>query len=140
MSALDVLAHIDAAENLVYGDVGSLIDYYDLEPPDSAWAAESTLRHWVAGALRARGHLVEAHEVIAGRRYDDPDGSGSVLAGITGAIAVESGLAPRWGSDSERQVGDDIAIGVLLGAPLDPMQRALDVLGPEGLAMTMFGR
>lgn len=34
----------------------------------------SAYRSRVAGALRANGHIIEAHEALSGKLYVDPDG------------------------------------------------------------------
>lgn len=81
--------------------------------PQGAQECDSAFRHRVAGALRDRGHLIEAHEAQQDRRYDDPDGDVDVLAGVTGALAqAQQGI--DYHVRGEQQVGSDIAAGALI--------------------------
>ncbi len=70
------------------------------------------------------GKIIEAHEAYQDKRYEDSD---SVMTGITGAVA-QAFQGVDYGSHGERQVGDDIAAGILAQAPkreVDPMMMLL---------------
>ena len=90
----------------------------------------------VTGELRAQGQIIEAHEAYSGRRYDDPDqGPTGPMTGIFGAVAQAMQGREYSPHDPERQIGDDIAAGVVSRAGKDHTKRALgaifDDLGPE---------
>lgn len=81
--------------------------------------AESNIefRERVAGELRDKGRIIEAHEAYHNCLYDDP--SGAPMTGIIGAVAqVMQGI--DYGSSGNRQIGDDIAAGVAATRPPDP--------------------
>lgn len=82
--------------------------------------SDDAFRHRVAGELRNMGHLIEAHEVQAGKRYDDgPD----AMTGILGAVAMA--LAGRsYGSSGSGRVGDEIAAGHLVRFDISPEGQA----------------
>jgi len=85
---------------------------FDIEPQRTDEHAQA-FRERVSGILRAQGHIIEAHEALRNRLYDD-DPDGDIMEGITGALAMMmSGkhYNPRSGSD---QVGDDIAVGSIV--------------------------
>lgn len=111
--------------------LGDLIMYANdlgMEPGENE--GESHFRERVAGRLRSRGQIVEAHEIIAGCRYDDPEG-GRVIVGVTGAIASALGYGPPPSSPL-RQIGDDIAIGTIVRESRpNPLSAMFDALGPE---------
>lgn len=111
--------------------LGDLIMYandLDMEPGEDE--GEPRFRERVAGRLRSRGQIIEAHEIIAGCRFDDPEGE-QVIVGVTGAIASALGHGPP-SRDPVRQIGDDIAIGTIVreGRP-NPLGAMFDTLGPE---------
>lgn len=82
--------------------------WFDL-PPQGESESDIEFRERVAGALRDRGKIIEAHEAYHNCLYDDP--SGAPMTGILGAVAqVMQGQ--NYGSKGNRQVGDDIAAGV----------------------------
>ena len=108
--------------------------YYKIEQrkdePDYAY------RSRVAGELRRQGHLIEAHEAFAGRRYDDPEqGQTGPMSGIFGAVAQAMQGIDYSPHDPERQIGDDIAAGVVVRHGRDPADSALaaifGLLGPS---------
>lgn len=70
-------------------------------------------RERVAGELRARGHIIEAHEALRDRLYDD-DQSGAVMGGIMGAMAQKMQGREYSPGDGARQVGDDVAAGAFI--------------------------
>lgn len=109
-------------------------EYYEIERNETE--SDSDYRSRVAGELRSRGKIIEAHEVYSGRRWDDPEqGSAGPLAGITGAIAQSMQSREYSPHDPERQIGDDIAAGIVVNAGPDPAEEAIralfGVLGPE---------
>ena len=92
-------------------------------------------RSRVAGELRKRNRIIEAHEVVLGRRWDAPDQKAiKPIVGIAGAIAQELNGKHFSPNDSERQVGDDIAAGVLAITPDtlgNSIRAVFDALGPS---------
>lgn len=70
----------------------------------------------ISGSLRDAGHLIEAHEVRRNKRYDE-DGAinepRSVLSGVAGALA-QALQGIDYGGKGDRQVGDDVATGVVV--------------------------
>lgn len=122
------------------GDLTMYADDLDMTPLDGE--GEARFRERVAGALRSRGQIIEAHELLAGCRFDDEEHGDRVITGIAGALAGALGMGPppRLG-DPERQLGDDIAVGTLALAPPDPTRAAMgamfDLLGP-GAAMDVL--
>ena len=107
-----------------------------LNLPQGEDESDGSYRERVAGVLRANDQVIEAHEVITGRRYDDPEqGDMGPMTGIIGAMAQELHghiLSPH---DPERQIGDDIAYGVVVRAGADRSAQAIGTifgaLGPE---------
>ena len=91
-----------------------------------AGESDDAFRHRVSGALRAQGHIIEAHEACQNALYDDP--TANVMTGIFGAMAqMMQGREYRL-SDGMRQVGDDIAAGVVAQTPQDDSAGMLAVL------------
>ena len=98
--------------------------------------SDDAFKSRVSGVLRERGSIIEAHEAFSGRRYYDPDqGPTGPMAGIFGAVAQAMQGRDYSPNDPERQVGDDIAAGVLAQRGEDPARSALaaifGALGPE---------
>lgn len=98
--------------------------------------SQDSFKSRVAGILRQKGSIIEAHEVYSGRRFDDPDqGPTGPMTGILGAVAQALQDKNYSPNDPERQIGDDIASGVIVKAPEDPTKALLksifDLLGPE---------
>ena len=78
-------------------------------PPQSDGESDMAFRTRVSGALRAAGHIIEAHEAYRDALYNDPDSG--CMDGIIGAVAqIMQGV--DYHSDGEHQVGDDIAAGL----------------------------
>lgn len=76
--------------------------------------SDENFKYRVAGLLRKQGHIIEAHEAFSGRLYDDPEQSlTGPMAGIIGVIAQAKAGREYSPDDPERQIGDDIASGVL---------------------------
>lgn len=73
--------------------------------PDGAY------RSRVAGELRAKGHIIEAHEAQSNALYDDPNGG--AITGIMGAVAQ----AMDGRNYSGDKIGNDIAAGIVSQAP-----------------------
>ena len=69
--------------------------------------SESEFRHRVAEELRQQGCIVEAHEALTNRLYDDDNPQ--ALTGIAGAVAKAVQGRDYPGS----QVGSDIAAGTV---------------------------
>lgn len=95
----------------------------------------SGYRSRVAGALRADGHIIEAHEALSGKLYDDPEqGPMGPMAGIIGAVA-QAMRGKDYSTDPEQKVGDDLATGVLVQHGRDRGDGAItaifSLLGPE---------
>ncbi len=88
-------------------------EHYKIEKRNGE--SDDVYRSRVAGELRKQSKIIEAHEAFSGRRYDDPEQeSTGPMAGISGAVAQimqEREYSPR---DPNRQIGDDIAAGVLV--------------------------
>lgn len=102
-------------------------------------------RRRVAGELRSRGKIIEAQEVLMGRRWDDPDqGPLTVLDGVTGGILSTMGVGPRLSPDPARRVEEEAMLGAVFNEPPDPareaLARAFDALGPAGLDLMLGGR
>ena len=82
---------------------------------------EDAFKSRVAGVLKKKGSIIEAHEAFSGRRYDDEEqGATGPMAGIFGAVAQAMQGREYSPSDPERQIGDDIAAGVLAQRGEDP--------------------
>lgn len=78
--------------------------------------------------MRAKGLIIEAHEVLSGKRWDEPGGT----VGIKGAIAKALGNTKY----DEDELGTDIAAGYIVDNPEpDHLEDALNMLGPEMLAL-----
>ena len=72
-------------------------------------------RSAVAGELRRTGHLIEAHEALSGRRYDDPNqGPMGPMTGLIGAMAKALQGIEHYPGDSEREIGSDIVARILV--------------------------
>ena len=65
----------------------------------------------IVGQLREAGHMIEAHEVQSGERFDGP--SGRALDGITGAMAMTL-TGREFARDGYGKVGDEIAAGAIV--------------------------
>jgi hypothetical protein len=109
--------------------------YYDI--PQREGEDDFAYRSRVAGELRRQGKIVEAHEAYSGRRWDDPEqGSTGPMTGIIGGIAQALQGREYSPHDPERQIGDDIASGVVASAGESQSDAALgmlfDMLGPSG--------
>jgi hypothetical protein len=92
--------------------------------------SELAFRSRVAGELRQRGHIMEAHEAYQDALYDQSD---SVMVGIFGAVA-QAYHGVDYGGSGERQIGDDIASGIVAQTPRD------DDLGLMCLLAILAGR
>ena len=79
-------------------------------------------RNRVANAIRAQGHIIEAHEAQSNALYDDPDGD--AMTGIFGAVA-QAMQGTHYRGDP---IGNDIAAGVVASKKKDSMSDALVVL------------
>lgn len=109
-------------------------EYYDIAQNEEE--SNEAYRSRVASELRRQGKIIEAHEAASGRRWDDPEqGPAGPLAGITGAMAQALAGFEYSPGDPERQIGDDVAAGIVVNAGPDPAQQAIrelfDILGPE---------
>jgi len=76
--------------------------------------SDGSYRLRVAAELRQQGKIVEAHEAMSGRSYDDPaQGDLGPMAGIAGAMVQALRGRELSPHDPERQLGDDCATGFL---------------------------
>lgn len=104
--------------------------------PKSESESESNYRQRIAGELRRNGQIIEAHEALSGRRWDDSEqGQLGPVAGIAGALAQMMNGHEYSPHDPERQVGDDIAAGIVALSGQSQSDMAIgalfDLLGPE---------
>ena len=90
-------------------------DYYGY-PPQKEDESDESFKRRIVGALRDDSHLIEAHELHRGKRWDDPDGGDDVMTGVTGAMAQIMGDFD-YGSKGDTQIGDDIAVGTVVENP-----------------------
>ncbi len=100
--------------------------YYNIEAQREG-ESDLAFRSRVSGKLRDAGKIIEAHEAYQDKRYEDSD---SVVTGITGALA-QAFQGVNYDSHGERQVGDDIAAGILARTSkkeVDPMMMLLACL------------
>lgn len=101
-----------------------LARHYDI-PAQSQTESDTDFRHRVAGALRAAGKIIEAHEAQQNARWDAKGRAGeSVQDGIMGALAQALQGNPYGNLEGVSQVGADIAAGVLVRDA--PRKRAAD--------------
>ncbi|MBP7708698.1 hypothetical protein KA107_03355 [Candidatus Pacearchaeota archaeon] len=96
---------------------------------------DSSYRARVASELRSRGSVIEAHEALTGRRYDEPNQEldGPAL-GVFGALAQALNGRDYSSHDPQRQLGDDIAVGRLItnkDETAEAIKRVFSALGPE---------
>jgi hypothetical protein len=115
-------------------------EYYGMVQKDGE--DDSDYRSRVAGELRRQGKLIEAHEAFSGRRWNDPEqGIAGPTAGIIGAVAQSLKGFEYSPRDPERQIGDDIAAGVVISSGPSrgeaTIRMLFDTLGPAG-AMDML--
>ena len=96
-------------------------------------------RNRLAGELRQQGYIIEAHEVSSGRRYDDPaQGLAGPMAGIIGAVAQAIQGKDHSPNNPERQIGDDIAVGVVVRKGKDKTESAIEsIFGSLGVEAGM---
>ena len=80
-------------------------------PKQQDGESNQTYRDRVASAIRAKGHIIEAHEAQTNALYDDPNGG--AMTGIMGAMA-QALEGRNYGGD---QIDNDIAAGVVAQAP-----------------------
>lgn len=97
-------------------------DYFDI-PDQGQGESDFHFRHRVAGVLRARGHLIEAHEVLQGGRWDSEAKGDHVVDGIVAALSIalqgaslgmNSPLGRSEAERGERALGDEFVLGRLL--------------------------
>lgn len=91
-------------------DVNVMANYYKIETQRDG-ESDRDYRNRVAGALRDKGLLIEAHEIHSGKRWD-AEGS-DVMTGVIGALA-QAVQDVDYGSSGYRQIGDDIAAGTVI--------------------------
>lgn len=95
-------------------------------PPQAEGESDDTFRSRIAVALRADNRLIEAHEVLQDKRWDE-EGSDMVMAGVAGALAMAL-QGKDYGSTGVRQLGDEIAAGVVATAPAKQRTRAAEIM------------
>lgn len=97
--------------------------------------SDDAFRSRVSEELRQQGNFIEAHEAYSGRLYDDPEqGQTGPMVGIFGAVAHALQGRDHSPQDPKRQIGDDIASGVVAGhrdTSKDSLLSMLSLLGPE---------
>lgn len=133
------MAYIKGVEARV-AEAYQYVGYLNLEGPREEESASGFCER-IAGELRSRGMLVEAHEALRGRRYDDPadpgwGDPGSVLTGVAGAIADAAAGGVMHSSDGLHRVGDDIAMGVVAtnrDRSGEAIAAAFALLGPDAM-------
>lgn len=112
----------------------SLSDHLDIQ--QQGGEDDAAFRSRIAGVLRGQGRIIEAHEALSGRRWDDEEqGPMGPMTGIIGALAQAAQGIEYSPHDPERQVGDDLAAGVVASSPKNQddaaIGRLLDLLGPS---------
>jgi hypothetical protein len=121
-------------------DIEDYVEHYGFEAR-RADEDEPDFRRRIAGELRAEGRVIEAHEVLQGRRYDDPDqGSLSVIDGVAGALLSALGEGPRLSAEPWRRMEEEAMLGALALAPPDPMREVIAsalALGPGGVDLLL---
>jgi hypothetical protein len=107
-------------------------EYYQI-PGQRENESESAFCARVAGRLREMGHIVEAHEIVTGKRFDEA-GGGQVMTGLTGALAMAF-QDRQYSHEGRRMLGDDFAAGTIAqdGRPKMTPEMAL-------LMVEMLGR
>ncbi len=85
---------------------------YNIEPQREG-ESDLAFRSRIAGNLRELGLVVEAHEAYEDAYFDQSD---DVMTGLIGAVA-QAMQGVDYRKDGQRQVGDDIAAGVLVEHP-----------------------
>ncbi|MET0603601.1 MAG: hypothetical protein ABW167_16565 [Baekduia sp.] len=141
-----VLAHIKQTEARV-AEAEQYIGYKGIEGPREHEDASAFCQR-VAGDLRSLGMVVEAHEALQGRRYDDPNGPSlgerdSVLTGVAGALMNGLHGDIMRSSDGLHQVGDDLALGVVAtnrDKSGEAIAAAFALLGPDAMDFLGGGR
>ena len=107
--------------------------YYGIEQRENE--SGSAYRSRVAGELRRKDMLIEAHEAFSGRTHDDPaQGPTGPMTGILGAVSQIMQRTEYPSHNPERQIGDDIAEGVVQqGRNINnsALEATFDLLGPE---------
>jgi hypothetical protein len=122
-------------------DARSYVEHYGLAPQREG-EDDAAFVERVAVELRRLGRIIEAHELMAGHRHDQPpeDGPNVVHAGVAGAIAQAlaeaDGRDLQRSRDGRRRLDEEFLDGMLATGPPDPAREALgamfDVLGPAG--------
>lgn len=121
-------------------DVNEMASYLSLEGQRES-ECDRDFRLRVAGVLRGRGQIIEAQEILTGRRFDDPSNPplgefGNPLTGVAGAMAAAlHGIS--FPTSNETRVEDEAVMGALSLAPPDPAKEAIraafDLLGPAAM-------
>lgn len=106
-------------------DVREHAKYYGITE-QAEGETDAEFRGRVAGVLRDQGHIIEAHEIFTGRRYDAEDGQ-DVVTGIMGALA-QAMQGVDYHSTGERRLGDDFAAGTLIQNPKPEMSAEMALL------------
>ena len=113
-------------------EVGQIANYYGFRPIKSG-ESEHAYRQALARFLHDNGHIIEAHEVASGKRWDEDE---HTATGILGAVSK----AMQDKSYPVDELGSDYAAGVLVqAAEQDDLKAALDALGSESFAALIAG-
>ncbi len=99
-------------------------------PPQEKGEGEIVFKERVSGALRDMGHIIEAHEAHNNQLFDENGETGGPMTGIVGAVA-QAMMGVDYGSRGSRQVGDDLAVGVIVKNPRRDMS-------PETALLAIF--
>ena len=74
---------------------------------------DTTFRDRISAWLKDRNKVIEAHEALSGRRYDD--GHGDVQCGLMGLVGMLLGGVDYMPRSSLHALGDEIAAGMHMG-------------------------
>ena len=101
--------------------------YYGIQE-QAEGESDYDFRYRVAGVLREKGNIIEAHEAFNNERYENSD---NVMTGIMGA-AAQAMQGVEYSKDGQHKIDDDFAAGTIVQKPKDDPTTAL-------LALLLFG-
>lgn len=85
--------------------------------------SDTDFKYRVAGELRDRGHAIEAHEVMANGRHDDPERGGDVMTGLMGMMSMAL-AGVDYGSRGGSRVDNECIAGYLQRHEMSPEGKA----------------
>lgn len=106
-------------------------EWYGIEAQQEG-ESDSAFVYRLSGELRNQGLLIEAHEVQAGKRWDE-DGS-TAITGVVGALTMAL-QDVDYGTRGSSRVGDEIAVGTIVQTPEKPSMSPDEVM----IYMALFG-